>query len=243
MRFLLTLCAMLSFSSASAQPQRPPNRMLWHWFSNGDVSFVKPQQAGVAFHALSIALQGSSAPIPYPRRSPLPLAPDIYRMAVIRVEERKPAYTAAQRSQSARMIRDVANIMRVPAIQIDFDAPKSARPFYRALLEEVRTLLGRDVFLSVTALTSWCEADSWLAGLPVDEIVPMAFDMGRGGPAVAALLNSGGQFAFPGCRESIGISLAQAGLPVRPPQRIYLFADNRRWSAPVVASTLLRYAP
>ena len=242
MRFLPAIYALLTIASVSGESLRPPNRMLWHWFSNGDVRFVTPQQAGVAFHALSIALKGDSDPIPYPRRSPVPLSPGVYRMAVIRIEERAPAYTPAQRSQCARMIREIATVMRVPAIQIDFDAPKSARPFYRALLQEVRALLGRDVFLSITALTSWCEAGSWLRGLPVDETVPMAFDMGRGGSSVTALLNSGGEFAFPGCRESIGMSLTEGALPVRPDQRIYVFADNQRWSRALVASTLQRYA-
>ncbi len=115
MKLMPAICVLLGIASASAQPGRPPNRMLWHWFSNGDVRFVQPRQAGVAFHALSIALKGDSAPIPYPRRSPMPLAPGVYRMAVVRIEIFRPGYTPAQLSECARTIHEVAAIMNVPA--------------------------------------------------------------------------------------------------------------------------------
>jgi hypothetical protein len=86
------------------------------------------------------------------------------------------------------MIVDLARITHANALQIDFDAPESARPFYRALVADVRRELGPDVFLSVTALLSWCATPhSWLHNLPADEIVPMAFDPGvRPGAGVPA---------------------------------------------------------
>jgi hypothetical protein len=240
MKILLAICAAMGV--AAAQPKQPPNQMLWHWFSNGDVRFLKPQQAGVAFHALSIALKGKSEVVSYPRRSPVPLSPGVYRMAVIRIEDRGAMFTEVQRMQTTRMIQEIAALLRVPAIQIDFDAPKSARIFYRALVADVRQRIGRNVFLSITALTSWCEPGSWLARLDVEEIVPMAFDMGPGGPAVTALLKSGGKFGFAGCRGSLGMSLTEGSLPVGSGQRIYLFANNQRWSPALVSSTLQRYS-
>jgi hypothetical protein len=240
MKILLAICAAMRV--AAAQPQQPPNQMLWHWFSNGDIRFLKPEQAGIAFHALSIALKGKSEVISYPRRSPLPMAPGVYRMAVIRIEDRGARFTEVQRTQTARMIQEMTGMLRVPAIQIDFDAPRSARLFYRALIADVRQRVGRNVFLSITALTSWCESGSWLAGLDVDECVPMAFDMGPGGPAVTALLKSGGKFGYAGCRGSLGMSLTEGSLPVGSGQRIYLFANNQRWSSALVSSTLQRYA-
>jgi hypothetical protein len=66
------------------------------------------------------------------------------------------------------------------------------------------------VFISITALASWCEGTkSWLTGLPVDEIVPMAFSMGPTAPAITTMLQRGGEFAFAGCRQSIGVELLQ----------------------------------
>jgi hypothetical protein len=163
-------------------------------------------------------------------------------MAVIRIEDRGAMFTEVQRTQTTRMIQEIAALLRVPAIQIDFDAPRSARLFYRALVADVRQHIGRNVFLSITALTSWCEPGSWLARLDVEEIVPMAFDMGPGGPAVTALLKSGGKFGFAGCRGSLGMSLTEGSLPVGSGQRIYVFANNQRWSPALVSSTLQRYS-
>ena len=238
LRVLLAACLTIVACDGA---QRPPDQMLWHWFANGDVRFVQPQRAGIAFHALSIALKGRDEAIAYPRRSPLPLSAGVYRMAVIRIEDRGAAFTSAQRLQAAKMIGKIAIVMRVPAVQIDFDAPKSARAFYKELLKDVRARLGRDIFLSITALTSWCESNSWMASLDVDELVPMAFDMGRGGPPITAMLKQGGQFGFAGCRTSIGMSLTEGAVAVEPGQRIYLFADHQRWSAALVNSALRRY--
>ena len=48
------------------------------------------------------------------------------------------------------------------------------------LLAEVRRRVPVSMPLSITALTSWCESDGWIAGLPVVEAVPMLFRMGPG---------------------------------------------------------------
>jgi hypothetical protein len=102
------------------------------------------------------------------------------------------------------------------------------------LLSEVRTRIGPDLFLSITALVSWCEAsNSWLAGLPVDEIVPMAFYMEQATPATFTMLERGGQFGFAGCRGAIGVTVGDDyGRPSARPrkdQRVYFF-PQAQWS-------------
>ena len=114
-------------------------------------------------------------------------------------------------------------------MQIDFDAPVSARAFYRRLIEEVRKRLGPDVFLSITALASWCDAGSWMTDLPVDEIVPLVFRMGQAGESIQARLSRGEKFGWEGCRSSIGIEGGGWRPPIAPGQRVYVFPDYRGW--------------
>ncbi len=128
-----------------------------------------------------------------------------------------------------RTILDLVRLTHSKALQIDFDAPESARPFYRDLLVNLRSRLPRDTFISITALVSWCmESKSWLAALPVDEYVPMVFDMGTPGDAVLTLLKRGGDFSFPGCRTSLGIQQGSRDLPSKPGVRgIYRFSRSK----------------
>ncbi len=188
--------------------------MLWSWYTEDDFRPYANRDFGVAYLALSLQFKGSGEVVPSPRAIPVYIPPGMYQMAVIRFDlpynsqEPQPAFSETQRRLAARMIGEIAGLEHPQAIQIDFDAPPAAWPFYRRLLAEVRERVGPGTFLSITALVSWCDAlNTWLAGLPVDEIVPMAFSMGRATPDIVYTLNHGGEFAFPGCRASIGVGL------------------------------------
>ena len=52
------------------------------------------------------------------------------------------------------------------ALQIDFDAPESARPFYRDLLVNLRSQLPEDTFISITALVLLVHGLEELAEFP-----------------------------------------------------------------------------
>jgi hypothetical protein len=207
--------------------------MLWSWYAKDDFRPLADPGVGVAYLALSLRFEGQSEVTPDPRRIPMRIAPDTYQMAVVRFNylseaAHRPAFSQQQRRLAARMVAEMATFARPQAVQIDFDAPRSAWPFYRQLLADIRDRLGPDMFLSITALVSWCDtAQCWLAGLPVDEIVPMAFFMGQATAATVTMLERGGQFAFPGCRASIGIALGdEYGRPSARPrndQRAYVF--------------------
>lgn len=110
-------------------------------------------------------------------------------------------------------------------MQIDFDATRSQRAFYRALLFDLRRQMPANLPLSVTALASWRSYDDWLRGLPIDEAVPMFFRMEpdrRRAPASLA----GFRIHEPLCQESVGISTTDAWPPDIAGKRIYLFPDD-----------------
>lgn len=228
-----------SGANPSAGKQAPPKLMLWSWYAADDFRPLADPGVGVAYLALSLRFEGQSEVTPDPRAIPVRIAPDTYQMAVVRFnyyDLHRPAFSQRQRQLAARMVAEMAAFARPQAVQIDFDAPRSAWPFYRQLLADIRDRLGPDMFLSATALVSWCDnAQSWLAGLPVDEIVPMAFDMGQATAATVTMLQRGGQFAFPGCRTSMGVGLEADyyGHPSARPhngQRAYFFPRSAPWS-------------
>jgi hypothetical protein len=210
-----------------------PAVIFWAWERPEDLRFLTPDQAGVAFLAKTIYLQppstnptGSSPSfLVRPRLQPLRIAVGTPLIAVIRLEppalarvsslqENQSAlhaftYSSAQRALLASEIASTQSISGISAIQIDFDAPTSAHPFYTALLQDVRGKLPHSLPLSITALASWCIGDPWLGQLPpgtIDEAVPMFFRMGPDAGKVAKFLHSGDAFPVAACRGSLGLS-------------------------------------
>lgn len=96
------------------------------------------------------------------------------------------------------------------------------------------------VGLSMTALASWCVGDPWIAGLPVDEAVPMLFRMGPDSRRVRQDLASGRDVRVSLCRRSVGFSTDEP-LRWRPAgRRIYLF-NPRGWNAASALEALSEY--
>jgi hypothetical protein len=77
--------------------------------------------------------------------------------------------------------------------------------------------------LSMTALGSWCVGDSWIMGLPVDEAVPMLFQMGQQGKAFARRLQRGADWVVPMARHSYGVATDEPIPALRRGRRIYVF--------------------
>jgi hypothetical protein len=225
---------------ASSRPAiAPPPLMLWAWERPGDLRDL-PQSAGVAFLAASIYLRDGGAHA-LPRFQPLRLAPGTYRMAVIRFEVPAvpQALSTEQRHIAVRAILDTVRVTHPNALQLDFDARTSERAFYAAVIRELRTKLDPGLFLSMTALVSWCDSPSWLERLPVDEVVPMVFEMGSSTAATETLFRSGSTFQNPLCRHSLGISLREVP-PRAPSQRTYVFAYDD-WSMPLTRSVVSQF--
>ncbi|MBV9215578.1 MAG: hypothetical protein JO053_05325 [Acidobacteria bacterium] len=211
-----------------------PKKIIWAWERPENLSFLDPNQYGVAFLSQTIFLQGDQVNIK-PRRQPLELAPGIYVIAVTRIEtnkdtDKRPTFSDEMSTKVANAIAKTRELPNVRAIQIDYDAVGSERAFYRQLVKEVRAALdaGADksvrVPLTMTALASWCTGDAWFNDFPVDEAVPMVFQMGADEDKIKTYLRNGNDWREPLCRGSYGLSVDD---PVREGikdgRRIYYF--------------------
>ena len=235
--FLAVIFAYRSWSETSPAKLAParaglPRIVLWAWERPERLEFIDPRETGVAFLARTLFLRGSEVVV-RPRLQPLQVAPGTSLIAVARIESDRaapPELSAAQALQAARAIRDLAFKPGVIAIQIDFDAARSERAFYRALVSELRRELPAAVGLTITALASWCLDDDWIADLPVDEAVPMLFRMGADDRHIRLRLKARDDFRPRICRESLGVATDEpvTGLPAG--RRVYLF-HPRAWSA------------
>jgi hypothetical protein len=155
-----------------------------------------------------------------PRLQPLRYPPGAVLMAVVRVEPQDSDLPPVDAASAA--IAEAAAITGVRALQVDFDATLSQRAYYRSLLEYLRRRVPPSMPLSMTALTSWCESDGWVAGLPVVEAVPMLFRMGRGERPART-------FRPALCQSSAGVSIDE---PLHKPPlaaRLYIF-NPRPWT-------------
>jgi hypothetical protein len=196
-----------------------PHVFVWAWERPENLEFLDPRATGVAFLARTVCLRGGGVSV-RPRLQPLRYTPGAVLMAVVRVEPQDSTLPPLAAVSTA--IAEAAAIPDVRALQVDFDATLSQRAYYRELLVDLRSRVPPSLPLSMTALTSWCERDGWIAGLPVVEAVPMLFRMGPGerpartfGPAL--------------CQSSAGVSVDE---PLHEPPsaaRLYIF-NPRPWT-------------
>jgi len=191
-----------------------PRVVLWACESPQDLSFVNPHEAGVAFLARTVVVGRGSVRV-VPRREPLHVPGGTILMAVVRVQSTGGPLPAA--AELVPAIAEAARLAGARALQIDFDAVKSERGFYRELMARVRDQVPRPLQLTITALASWCRHDGWIADLPVVEAVPMLFRMGPD------RYKSGENFHVNLCRSSIGISTDEPIIKLPRVRRVYIF--------------------
>jgi hypothetical protein len=187
--------------------------------------FIDAKRVGVAFLARSILLRSDEVLV-RPRLQSLQLAEATRVIAVTRIEtdrDQKASLSARQREAVSRAIADLASLPNVSEIQIDFDATKSERTFYRDLIKDVRSRLPAQFRLSITALASWCMFDDWISDLPIDEAVPMLFRMAGDGKYIITRLNAGDDFKATPCRQSYGISLDELRPKLVTSRKLYVF--------------------
>jgi len=220
---------------AVSPARREPSVIPWAWERREDLRFVGAGQT-VAYYAGIITLDGARTVVE-PRRNPLQLAKRAHRIAVIRIETKSPTLDHQQRRQTQEAILRLSH--HADELQLDFDARSSERDFYRALLVALRRETRQR--LSITALTSWCYDDRWLATLPIDEAVPMFFRMGRDEHVVRARLRRGEPIPEPRCRASAGISLDEPLPRIPPVARVWVF-NPERWTEESWNSARLRAA-
>lgn len=208
-----------------------PKKIVWAWERPEDLRFAGANEFGVAFLAQTLVLQGDE--ITYrPRRQSLDIAPGAYVIAVTRIETSKeggkrPSFSDSQRSRVVSLIKNTLDRPNVRAIQIDFDAVASERKFYRAMMNDLRPQLPENIPLTMTSLASWCVGDAWFNDFPVDEAVPMAFEMGADEETIKDFLRKGNDWREPLCRGSYGISVDDPlGVDLKEGRRVYYFKNS-----------------
>ncbi len=203
----------------------PPRMVLWAWERPENLSYIDPANVGVAFLAQTVHLLGDEVEI-RPRLQPLQVPKGTILLAVVRIStshSSKPTLSNDQLHTTEESILEVAHTEGIQGLQIDFDATVSERAFYRSLIDSLRCRLPDSLSLSITALTSWCLGDPWIADLPVDDAVPMLFRLGPDRYEVLDRLEQGKDFSAALARRSVGISTDEPWPPFRPDRRVYVF--------------------
>jgi hypothetical protein len=202
-----------------------PNKILWAWERPEDLRFLDSNEFGVAFLAQTLTLQKEEVNF-RPRRQPMEVLPETYLIAVTRIEtvkdqNKRPNLSEEQKKKVVSLIEKTLQLPNVRAVQIDFDVVVSEREFYRKLVNDLRQKLPAETPLTITSLASWCVGDAWFNDFPIDEAVPMAFQMGADDERIRSFLADGNDWNEPLCRGSYGISIDE-------PLKIN-FKSNRRF--------------
>ncbi len=229
---LVSLLLILTFVSACQRTSETdsPQIILWAWERPENLEFIETSKIAVAFLAQTIELNGDKVEIRR-RRQPLKVPPETKMIAVTRIETNKKGQKATlsglQRQEILRLLLATLKLNNVSEVQLDFDVTTSEREFYRQLLQELRPQLPSNIGLTITALASWCSSDKWMKDLPIDEAVPMAFEMGADDKTIRNFLASGEDWSEPLCRHSYGISVNEPlKINFKPNRKFYLFNSN-----------------
>lgn len=204
-----------------------PRVTLWAWERREDLHALDTKRFAVAYLDKTITIgQGVAS---QPRRDAVFFPAQAAHMPVVRIEAGpNAALNDANRRAVVDALAETAQEPGIAALQIDFDATRSQREFYRALLDEVRRRMPAGLPLSMTALASWCSWDDWLHGLPVDEAVPMLFRMEPDRRRAPASIEDF-RIREPLCSTSVGVSTTEPWPDELEGKRVYVFAD-RGWS-------------
>lgn len=209
--------------SANAMGDNQPKEFWWYWDRPAQQLPAPPPGVGAAIVTSHVYFSADRMRV-IGRRSELRLAADVVIIPVIHVEvdpARPFAASAAQREALRAAVLDLVAIRRPPWVQLDFEARPTQREFWLASVRAIRASLPTDIGLSVTALASWCYGDEWLGDVPVDEIVPMYFRLGRAREEFEARSAAGEQQAR--CLQAHGVADDEAAWPAELPGRRYVF--------------------
>jgi hypothetical protein len=211
------------------------DRVVWAWERPESLEAL-PADIGVALVVGFVRLRGDTIVVARGRRFALVVGADRPQpIGVVHIEVDQSVsldWTSTLRVQVVGAALSFASGYR--AVQIDMEVRQSQRAALLDVLTGLRAGLASRTRLSMTALASWCETEHWLAGAPVDEIVPMLFRMGRDGHRLRDKLAAGGDFSEPGCRSAVGISI-DSPMVIPANRRVYIF-NPRPWDAATLSA-------
>jgi hypothetical protein len=216
-------------SCGPSERHTPPTFVLWAWERPEDLRFVG-DQAEVAIQTGFVELSGGSLEARgrrFPLRVSRPPTTTLVHVQIDRAQAQ--VWTPRLRLRTAQAVLHYAAAAPTRRVQIDFEVRASERQVLLDLLGDVRRGLPSDTLLSMTALASWCDTETWLDAAPVDEITPMLFRM-QGGQALVRRLAKGGDFRNPRCRTALAISTDTPIVRAPPGRRIYLF-NPHSWTS------------
>ncbi len=212
-----------------APPAAWPSVFAWTWNRDDDLRFLPPG-AGVAAVRVSVEIEDDAVRV-RANNGTWTAPAEAFVLPVVHVdafERWRPALNAAQEDALVATIVAVGESSPSGALQVDFEARPSQRAFYRRVLGRVRERLPSE-WISITALASWCLDDRWTAGLPVDDVVAMAFRLGRDAPGRRRAIGALERWPAADC-SSTGMAADEPGL--RPPAHRTLFVFSPSpWTA------------
>jgi hypothetical protein len=216
-----------------------PRITLWAWERREDLRTLDTRRFAVAYLDRTLTI-GATVDSQL-RRNPLVIPSSAVRIPVVRIETAPSAVLHNEnRDEVVHELLLAADEPGIAALQIDFDATRSQRQFYRDAIIELRRQMPANLPLSITALASWCSYDDWLHGLPVDEAVPMMFRMEPDRYRAPADLNDF-RIREPLCQFSAGLSTSEPWPASHADKRIYIFPDHGwRLDSPVSMERRLR---
>ena len=224
LKLLASLAAIVLSAVAAPKDKSFPDEVWWYWDRPAAQLPSPAPGVGAAVVTTHVIFSGEGF-VRQPRRSALYLPGDVPTVPVIHVEvdpARPFAGNAAQRDALRDAVIDVVRRGGSTGwVQLDFEARRSQREFWRAAVHAIKAALPASVRLSVTALASWCYGDRWLGDVPADEIVPMYFRLGQTRPSYE--LRSAGGVTEPRCALAHGVADDEPPWPVALSGRRYVF--------------------
>ena len=232
--------ATLSGNSSPSVTVSLPKQMLWAWERPEELSYIDSKKVGIALFIRRYRLYGDDVLV-VPRAQVLRMPQDARRIAVVRIEpseKNKPTLSPKQRTQLLKELARLTKLAQIEGLQVDFDARITERQFYTLLMQELRKEVGPGYFLSMTALASWCLSDNWLKELPVNEVVPMLFDMGADSVSIKKRLSSNNSSPFSVAKEKLSFGFSTKEIDVinifkkhqpqtlKDCQRVYIFSPK-----------------
>jgi hypothetical protein len=207
-----------------------PKEMLWAWERPEDLRWL-PAGVGVAYVASSIDLRSDKALIRR-RTAPLLLAANTAVVPVLHIDVSWNFPPQKTQQQTDIIIEELARVAQRGnrnVVQLDFEVGRSQRSFLAATIAAARARLDPHIALSSTALASWCLDDYWIGEIRADEVIPMAFRMGRQQHALRQRILQQRGFVQERCRSAIGFSSDEPMMVVNT-WRHYYFSP-KSWTA------------